>query len=90
MGAEQHNVVGYNFINNNCGQCARDRAAREGMDLDECDDDELCEILNASFRGEAVEWRHLPTGEVKCLAFIPADEPIPAPRCNKTIDMFEN
>jgi hypothetical protein len=30
---------------------------RDGEDQDECDDNELCEIIAASFRGEAVEWR---------------------------------
>lgn len=62
---------------------------REGCDVDECDDNERCEIIAASFRGKAVEWRVLETGEVFCMAFVPAWEPIPEPRCTATIDMFE-
>lgn len=46
----------------------RDKAMREGCDIDECDDNEKCEIIGASFRGEAVEWRKLPGGgEVHCV-----------------------
>lgn len=82
-------TVGDSFLHHWCGQCARDKAMREGCDFDECDDDEKCEIIGASFRGEAVEWRRMPSGEVKCIAFVEAGKPIPAPRCYKTADMFE-
>lgn len=84
-----NSTVGHSFLENECGNCARDKAMREGCDIDECDDNEKCEIIGASFRGEAVEWRRMPTGEVKCIAFVPAGEPIPAPRCALTCDMFE-
>lgn len=79
---------GYSFLESWCGKCARDRAMREGVEIDECDDDERCEIIGASFRGEAVEWREMPDGEVKCIAFVPAGERIPEPRCVRTLDMF--
>lgn len=82
-------TVGYSFLEHECGNCARDRAMREGEPIEECDDDERCEIIGASFRGEAVEWRKMPGGDVKCIAFVPAGEPIPAPRCSQTADMFE-
>lgn len=61
---------------------------REGEPIEECDDNELCEIIEASFRGEAVEWRELPDGEVTCIAFVPAGEQPSAPRCTRTDDMF--
>lgn len=80
--------VGHSFLSNECGNCARDKAMREGCDIDECDDNEKCEIIAASFRGEAVEWRRLPTGEVKCIAFVAAGDPIPTPRCAHTPDLF--
>lgn len=70
-----------------CRHCARDRAMREGMDVDDCDDDELCDVLARSFRGEAVEWRILPTGRITCTAYIPAGQPIPQ-RCPATADMW--
>lgn len=82
-------TVGYSFIEDWCTNCQRDKAMREGCDLDECDDNEKCEILAASFRGEAVEWRRLPDGQIKCIAFVEAGQPIPEPRDDKTFDMFD-
>lgn len=81
-------TVGYSFLEGECGNCARDRSMREGAPIEECDDDECCPIIAASFRGEAVEWRELPNGEVKCVAFVPAGEPIPTLRDDLTADMF--
>lgn len=83
-----NSTVGYSFIADECGNCQRDRAMREGVPIEDCDDDECCQIIAASFRGEAVEWRRMPDGEVKCIAFVPAGEPIPGPRCTRTEDMF--
>lgn len=79
---------GHCFMEMCCCECARDKSMREGAPFDECDDNELCEIIAASFRGEAVEWREMPDGEVKCIAFVPADKPIPIARCDRTLDMF--
>ena len=79
---------GYSFLSEVCGSCARDKAMREGIPIEDCDDDECCPIIAASFRSEAVEWRRMPDGEVKCIAFVPAGEPIPAPRDDQTLDMF--
>ena len=69
--------VGHSFLHHVCGECARNG---EG--------DSQCQIISASFRCEAVEWRELPDGEVKCIAFIQKGEPIPSPRCQSTADMF--
>ena len=76
------------FLHDWCAQCARDKSMRDGAAIDECDDTELCEIIAASFRGEAVEWREMPDGETKCIAFVRAGEPIPPPRDEYTMDMF--
>lgn len=82
--------VGYSFLSGECGNCARDKSMREGVPIEECDDNELCSIIAASFRGEAVEWRRLPDGEIKCIKFVQAGQPIPEPRCELTPDMFED
>lgn len=79
---------GYGFIGAWCCDCARDRSLRDGVELDDCDDDEKCEIVAASFRGEAVEWRRAPGRGVFCIAFIPAGQPVPPPRCAHTLDLF--
>ncbi len=71
-----------------CCNCARDRAMREGIDPFACDESELCDVLARSFRGEAVEWRILPTGRITCTAYVPAGQPIPQ-RCPATADMWE-
>lgn len=81
--------AGCAFLSGWCGNCARDKAMREGLLVEECDDNELCEIIAASFLGQAVEWRKFPDGEVKCIAFVQAGEPIPPPRCTRTLDLFE-
>lgn len=78
---------GYAFLEQWCTKCQRDKAMREGCDFDDCDDDEKCEIIAASFRGEAVEWRDTGTGLI-CTAFVPAGEKVPE-RCPLTVDMFE-
>jgi len=80
---------GSTILSSLCSKCARDKAMRDGADFDDCDDDELCEIIAASFRGHAVEWRETPDGEVTCIAFVPHGEAIPEQRCTMTIDMFE-
>lgn len=78
---------GDSFLCAACGNCARDKSMREGVDLDECDDNEKCEIIAASFRGEAVEWR-IENGEVFCTAFVEAGQEIPPPHDEFTLDLF--
>lgn len=80
---------GASFLESFCSCCARDAAMREGKELEECDDNEVCPIIAASFRDEAVEWRQDDDGAVYCLAYVRVGTPIPAPRCPNTGDMFE-
>lgn len=67
-------------------RCERDRAIREGVPLEECDDDELCRILTSSFIGKAVEWRELRDGSLTCVGFSEARGL--AVRCEYTADLF--
>lgn len=78
---------GHVFISEWCCNCARDKAMREGEPLDECDDDEVCQILGASFRGEAKEWVYGIDGQPMCTAFHAPGTPEPY-RCPATADMF--
>ena len=57
-----------------CSMCAIDKAMRDGADPDEREDNELCEIIAASFSGEAVEWREMDNGEVTCIAKVTGAE----------------
>lgn len=81
---------GHSFLESACGTCQRDRAMREGVELDECDDNEKCEIIAASFRGEAVEWRLLDDDTITCVAWIAAGQPVPPPRDEHTLDLFSD
>lgn len=80
-----------------CRNCARDSAMNEGLEVDECNDDQLCEILGDTFIYSIddpeypKEWRHCnETGYPICTAFVPIGEEIPKNfRDDKTIDMFE-
>ena len=81
---------GHSFLESACGSCQRDRAMREGVELDECDDNEKCEIIAASFRGEAVEWRRYEDGTVNCVSWIAAGQPVPSPRDEHTLDLFSD
>jgi len=77
-----------------CRHCARDAAMREGSDLDQCDDNERCEIIGNSMAFDIndpeypIEWQYGKDGQPCCTAFIPAGESIPAPRCAHTQDLF--
>lgn len=64
------------FINAWCRRCQRDKAMREGADFDECDDNELCEIIAASFRGQVKEWIEDDSGP-RCTAFVEAGNVVP-------------
>lgn len=75
-----------------CEECARDKEMngtvyREGR---EATDDDWCEILGRSFRSDEPlpEWTYGDDGQPKCTQFVPMDQPIPAPRCEHTADMF--
>lgn len=83
-----NSTVGHAFIEGECSRCAKDAPSNGSKSFEACDDSDLCQILAASFRSEAVEWRRMPDGEVKCLAFVEAGSAEPA-RCDKTQDMFE-
>lgn len=73
-----------------CEECARDRAmngtcSRENREPDESD---YCEILNRSFRVDALpEWVYGADGQPMCTQFVPVGEPIPV-RDEHTLDMF--
>ena len=79
---------GDEFIEHWCRRCSRDKAMREATDIDECEDFERCDIIAAAYRGQAVEWRELPSGETICTAFVEHPQQAPEPRCAHTVDMF--
>ena len=74
------------FIETWCRRCQRDKAMREGADFDECDDNELCEIIAASFRGPVKEWIEDDSGP-RCMAFVDAGQSVPFVD-TKTMELF--
>lgn len=78
---------GADFMESWCAHCARDKAWREGVPIDDCDDDELCEIIADSFCKQVPEWVQDENGP-RCTAFVRAGDRISI-RDVLTIDMFE-
>lgn len=76
-----------------CGGCARDKAMSEGKPIEECDDNEKCDILFLSMTYDVAdpeypkEWRFAHDGQPCCTAFVPVGEPIPM-EDKHTPDMF--
>lgn len=76
-----------------CRFCARDKAMSEGKNYDECDDNEVCQIIADTFAYDVDDPKYPKEWIVKsdgptCTAFIQAGQPIPL-RDELTIDMFE-
>lgn len=76
-----------------CYQCQRDKSMREGAPLEECDDNERCNIIADTF-AYAVDhpkypaaWQYGEDGQPCCTAFVEAGQPIPV-KDEATIDMF--
>ncbi|WP_153116047.1 hypothetical protein [Rhodocyclus tenuis] len=82
------------FISHWCFACQRDKALREDRDVFECDDNERCDIVGNTMCYDVEdekypkEWRIGNDGQPCCTAFVPAGDPIPTPRCERTLDMF--
>lgn len=76
------------FFDDWCRKCQRDRSMREGEPVEDCDDNELCDIIARSFRGEVDEWVYGPDDQPMCTAFVPAGDKVPTPRCEHTAELF--
>lgn len=82
------------FFESWCRHCQRDKAMREGANLDECDDTERCDIIANTFAYDVddaeypTEWQYGKDGQPCCTAFIPAGDQIPTQRCTKTLELF--
>lgn len=70
------------------------RCQREGHTADGGDDGQRCEIMGMTMIYQANEpeypaaWQYGNDGQPCCTAFIPAGEPITAPRCTHTLELF--
>jgi len=75
------------MIESQCCFCERDKLMNGTATQEQCDADPslYCEILNASFRGEAKEWREI-DGVVQCIAFVKQGDKLPE-RCPHTMEL---
>lgn len=72
-----------------CSICERDKVMNGDATDEDADRDPslYCEILGASFRGEAKEWQYDKNGQPCCIAFVPKGERFPTPRCPHTAEL---
>jgi hypothetical protein len=76
------------FIASWCGECQRNRSARDGILFEAVDPEkEICMVLSSSFAGEADEWQIGPDGQPRCVAFVSAGQPVAASRCQHTMEL---
>lgn len=81
------------FFESWCSHCQRDLAMSKGLAIDECGDDDLCDILGRTMAldvddpGYPEEWQYDDNRRPCCTAFVPAGESVPE-RCLHTADMF--
>jgi hypothetical protein len=77
-----------------CANCQRDKWMNGSMDIEQCGDGDLCQIIgnaeayDVDHRLYPDEWQYDKDGQPCCIAYVEADSQIPEPRCANTSDMF--
>lgn len=77
-----------------CCKCQRDKSMREGANIDECDDNERCDIIADTLLYKTSDpeyptaWQYGRDGQPCCTQFVPAGEPVPEHRCTNTMELF--
>jgi hypothetical protein len=83
------------FIGTWCGTCERDHGMLKGLPLEECDDNQVCDIIARTFTYSVdepeypAEWKYGKDGQPRCTAYVPEGQPIPA-KDDRTLDMFSD
>lgn len=78
------------FLDVFCRRCQRDGASN----VEGCDEGQRCEIVGLTMLHDVSEpeypsaWQYTRDGQPCCTQFVPAGEPIPAPRCTQTKELF--
>lgn len=71
-----------------CNRCERDKVMNGTVCEADAGDDDMCQILGASFRGEAKEWVYGHDGQPMCAAFVPMGDKPHEARCEHTQELF--
>lgn len=85
---------GESFIADWCGTCERDHGMLRGLPLEECDDNQMCQIVGNTFMfgvddpDYPREWTYDKNDAPCCTAYVEAGTEIPAIDTH-TIDMFK-
>jgi hypothetical protein len=81
------------FIESWCGQCERDHGMMKGLPLEECDDNQVCDIIARTFAFSVNDpnypddWQYGADGQPRCHSFVEAGHAIPI-KDELTVDMF--
>jgi hypothetical protein len=82
------------FFGQWCCRCQKDKSMREGCNVDECDDNERCDIIadtmqfNINDDEYPSEWMYGEDGQPCCTAFVASGDERSVFRDPLTIDMF--
>lgn len=78
-----------------CSQCARDHGMLHGLPLEDCDDNQVCQIIADSYVYQVdhpsypAQWQYGPDGQPRCTDFVPDGQPIPLPPDTLSGDLFQ-
>lgn len=83
------------FIGQWCGNCERDKCQNGSKPMDECTQDDFCQIIGKTMWLDVddpdypKEWIEDEEDGPRCTAFIEKGKDIPPERCEQTEDMFQ-
>jgi hypothetical protein len=81
------------FVSSWCGTCARDHGMLKGLPLEECDDNQVCDIIARTYAYDINDprypddWQYGADGQPRCHAYVEEGQPIPV-KDDLTLDLF--
>lgn len=79
----------YTMIGLRCQNCQRDKAIRDGLDIEDCDDNEVCSLIAKGFQERVPQWVVQPNGDWSCTDYWAVGQEEPRSPCLHTEDMFQ-
>jgi hypothetical protein len=87
-------IEGAVFTESWCAECERDHGMMAGLPLEECDDNQICDLIGLTYLHQVdhpdypSQWQYGKDGQPRCTDFIPKGQPIPA-KDKLTGDLFD-
>lgn len=81
------------FMEGWCCQCERDHGMMAGLPLEDCDDNQVCELIGMTYMlavdhpDYPAAWQYGADGQPRCTEFVEKGQPIPV-KDDYTVDMF--